>query len=106
MIWEKIYSSNLCYARIAQNQENIKESEWSLHSVLRVNSISREDVASNPNETLIERRTFFFFWGGAKKTTTGVNYMLPGNELSGSQKKLTAGPNEKMEKKKKKKSIP
>jgi len=26
--------------------------------------------------------------------------MLPGNELSGSQKKLTAGPNEKMEKKK------
>lgn len=25
--------------------------------------------------------------------------MLPGNELSGSQKKLTAGPNEKMEKK-------
>lgn len=27
--------------------------------------------------------------------------MLPGNELSGSQKKLTAGPNEKMEKKKK-----
>ena len=27
--------------------------------------------------------------------------MLPGNELSGSQKKLTADPNEKMEKKKK-----
>ena len=27
--------------------------------------------------------------------------MLPGNELSGSQKKLTAGPNEKMEKKNK-----
>lgn len=27
--------------------------------------------------------------------------MLPGNELSGSQKKLTAGPNEKMERKKK-----
>ena len=26
--------------------------------------------------------------------------MLPGNELSGSQKKLTAGPNEKMEKEK------
>lgn len=29
--------------------------------------------------------------------------MLPGNELSGSQKKLTAGPNEKMGKKKQKK---
>lgn len=28
--------------------------------------------------------------------------MLPGNELSGSQKKLTAGPNERMERKKKK----
>ena len=31
--------------------------------------------------------------------------MLPDNELSGSQKKLTAGPNEKMEKKKKTKPI-
>lgn len=30
--------------------------------------------------------------------------MLPGNELSGSQKKLTAGPNEKMGKKKQKKN--
>lgn len=28
--------------------------------------------------------------------------MLPGNELSGSQKKLTAGPNERMERRKKK----
>lgn len=39
------------------------------------------------------------FAGELRKQPRGVNYVLPGNELSGSQKKLTAGPNEKMEKK-------
>lgn len=102
MTWEKVHSPNLCYTRIVQNQEKGKESERPLHLVLRVNSISREDLASNPNVALTERRTFFF-GGELRKQPEAVNYMLPGNELSGSQKKLTAGPNEKMEKKK---SIP
>lgn len=60
MIWEKVHNPNLCYTRIVQNQEIVKESECPLHLILRVNSIPREDVASNPNEALIERWTFFF----------------------------------------------
>lgn len=60
MIWEKILNPSLWYTRIVQNQENVKESECPLHLVLNLNSIPREDVASNPNEALIERWTFFF----------------------------------------------
>lgn len=40
------------------------------------------------------------FFGQKVERARRVNYILHINELSGSQKKLTAGPNEKMEKKK------
>ena len=90
MIWEKIHSLNLCYTRIVQNQENVKESECLLHLVLSTNSIPREDLAYE--HWLKDGPSF----RGEVRKQQGVNYVLPGNELSGSQKKLTAGPNEKM----------